>query len=66
MRQRLADSIDAMAHAVDQKTYPSIALTENLVGATILESPRYGEYSHNTIARFEELPSFTTMLRHEV
>jgi multidrug resistance protein MdtO len=66
MRQRLADSIDAMAQAVAQKTDLSIAPGENLVGSAILESPRYGEYSHNTIARFEELHSFTTMLRHEV
>jgi multidrug resistance protein MdtO len=66
MRQRLADSIDAMAHAIVQKTDISITHVENLIGSAILESPRYGEYSHNTVARFEELQSFTSMLRHEV
>jgi multidrug resistance protein MdtO len=66
MRRRLADSIDAMAQAVAQQTDISTAPGENLVGSAILENPRFGEYSHNTIARFEELQSFTTMLRHEV
>ncbi len=66
MRQRLADSIDAMAQAIVQKTDISITHVENLVESAILESPRYGEYSHNTVARFEELQSFTSMLRYEV
>jgi multidrug resistance protein MdtO len=66
MRQRLADNIDAMAQAIIQKTDISITDIENLVGSGILESARYGEYSHNTVARFEELQSFTSMLRYEV
>ncbi len=31
--------------------------------ASLLESPRYGEYVRNTIARYEELHDFTTMLK---
>jgi hypothetical protein len=41
MRQRLADSIDAMAQVVAKKTDFSIAPEENLVGSALLDSPRY-------------------------
>jgi multidrug resistance protein MdtO len=66
MRQKLAENIDAMAAAVVQKNDLPTIPAEDFAGLDILESPRYGEYSSNTIARFEELQAFTSMLRNEV
>jgi multidrug resistance protein MdtO len=62
MRRKIADHLKAMADAVEQgKTFP-IAEADSLVSAPLLDSPRYGEYAHNTVARYEELESFTSML----
>jgi multidrug resistance protein MdtO len=66
MRHSLADRIDAMADAVVKKTEFLMTPAESFVDSAMLESARYGEYSHNTIARFQELQSFTSMLRNEV
>lgn len=66
MRHRLADRIEAMADAVVKKTEFLMTPAESFVDSAMLESARYGEYSHNTIARFQELQSFTSMLRNEV
>jgi multidrug resistance protein MdtO len=66
MRQKLAESIDAMAEAVVQKTNFLVTSAEDLAGSDVLQSQRYGEYSNNAIARFEELQAFTSMLRNEV
>jgi multidrug resistance protein MdtO len=65
MRQKLAENIDAMAEAVIQKTDFPMPPAEDFARLDILQSPRYGEYSNNAIARFEELQAFTSMLKNE-
>jgi multidrug resistance protein MdtO len=66
MRESLADRIDAMAKAIVQKTILPPPSEEVLINQTTFNSPRFGEYSHNSIARFEELKAYTAMLSHEV
>jgi multidrug resistance protein MdtO len=66
LRHQIATQLDAMAVAVVQKdALPEIPST-GLAEASLLESPRYGEYVRNTIARYEELHDFTTMLKAQV
>ncbi|WP_353069293.1 FUSC family protein [Tunturibacter empetritectus] len=66
MRRRLAESIDELAEGVVKKTLPVTAPATALIPPAMLNDPRYGEYSRNTIARFEELQAFARMLSHEV
>ncbi len=66
MRQKLAENIDVMAEAVIQKTDFPMTPAEDFAGLEILQSPRYGEYSNNAVARFEELQAFTSMLKNGV
>ncbi|WP_406704613.1 FUSC family protein [Tunturibacter empetritectus] len=66
MRRRLAESIDELAVGVVKKTVPVMVPATTLLPPAMLNDPRYGEYSHNTIARFEELQAFALRLSHEV
>jgi multidrug resistance protein MdtO len=66
MRRKLADYMDALAEGVVKKTVPVTVSATSLVAPAMLNDPRYGEYSSNTIARFEELQAFARMLSHEV
>jgi len=65
MRRRLTESIDKLAEDVVKKTAPGLVPATILVAPAMLENPRYGEYSRNAIARFEELQAFALMLNHE-
>lgn len=66
MRRRLAEHLDELAVGVVKKTVPVMAPATTLLPPAILNDPRYEEYSHNTIARFEELQAFALRLSHEV
>jgi multidrug resistance protein MdtO len=66
MRRRLAEYIDGLAEGVVKKTVPATVPAAALVAPAMLNDPRYGEYSHNTVARFEELQAFALMLSREV
>ncbi|WP_433963827.1 FUSC family protein [Tunturiibacter gelidiferens] len=65
MRRKLAEYIDELAVGVAKKTAPTMVPTTALLPPAILNDPRYGEYSRNTIARFEELQAFALRLSHE-
>ncbi len=62
MRLSLADRLDIMAQAVTGKTGFEKTDTLKVVDAEVLASPRYGEYAHNTTARFEELQTLVADL----
>ena len=66
MRRRLAEHLDELAVGVVKKTVPVMVPSTALLPPAILNDPRYEEYSHNTIARFEELQAFALKLSHEV
>jgi len=55
MRRRIAAHLDEVAQSVVDKTTVRVAPADLLVDAALLESPRYGEYARNSIARYEEL-----------
>jgi multidrug resistance protein MdtO len=66
MRRRLAKYIDGFAEGIVKKTVPVTVPTNTLLASAMLSDPRYGEYSRNTIARFEELHAYALTLSHEV
>jgi multidrug resistance protein MdtO len=66
MRRRLAEYIDGFAEGVVKKTVPVTVPANALLAPAMLNDPRYGEYSRNTIARFEELHAYAQTLSHEV
>src|SRR6201996_755970 len=66
MRRKLAEYIDGMATGVVKKTAPATVTADDFLTPAMLNDPRYGEYSRNTIARFEELHSYALMLSREV
>jgi multidrug resistance protein MdtO len=65
MRRRLAEYIDGLAEGVVKKTVPVTVPANALLAPAMLNDPRYGEYSRNTIARFEELHAYALTLSHE-
>ncbi|WP_353066877.1 FUSC family protein [Tunturibacter psychrotolerans] len=66
MRRRLAEYIDGMADGVIKRTAPAAVPANAFLTPAMLNDPRYGEYSRNTIARLEELHSYALMLSREV
>jgi multidrug resistance protein MdtO len=65
MRRKLAEYVDGLAEGVVKKTVCLTVPATDLLPQTVLNSPRYGEYSRNTIARFEELQAYAVTLSHE-
>jgi multidrug resistance protein MdtO len=66
MRRTLADGMDAMAISVTQKApFPEIDPAASLDPA-LFTDPRYGEYTRNSVARFNELQTILADLRPEV
>jgi multidrug resistance protein MdtO len=55
MRRKIAEQLDAIANAVVQKTDFPVAHVASLLPHAMLMNPRYGEYTHNIVARYEEL-----------
>jgi multidrug resistance protein MdtO len=66
LRRKLAEHLNAMADAVVQKTTFSSEYPATLISPDLLESPRYGEYARNTVARYEELQAFTSALNLQI
>jgi multidrug resistance protein MdtO len=62
LRRKLAEHLNAMADAVVQKTTFPAEYSATLISPELLESPRYGEYARNTVARYEELQAYTAAL----
>ncbi len=63
MRLGMADGLEAMASSVVQKTrFPEIEPVK-MLDASLLASPRYGEYARNSIDRFRDLQSIVTDLQ---
>jgi len=65
LRSILADGMDTLAQAVIHKTDFAAIHPEALIDSSLLTHPRYGEYSQNAIARFDELQNFVTQLLTE-
>jgi multidrug resistance protein MdtO len=55
MRRKIAAQLDEVAQSVVTKATLQVAPADSLVNAALLESPRYGEYARNSVARYEEL-----------
>jgi multidrug resistance protein MdtO len=66
MRRALAEHLEAMAVAVVQKTSFQEETSSALGGVAMVGNSRYGEYVRNTVARYEELQSFTSKLSLQV
>jgi multidrug resistance protein MdtO len=62
LRRKLAEHLEAMANAVEQKTTFPPEYADTLASNDLLEDPKFGEYVRNTVARYEELQAFTTAL----
>jgi multidrug resistance protein MdtO len=66
LRRKLAEHLDAMAEAVVKKTAFPSEYAATLTTPDLLEDPHYGEYARNTVARYEELQTFTSELSLQV
>jgi multidrug resistance protein MdtO len=66
MLQKLGDHMDAMADAVAEKKFPENVPAASFVNASLLANPRYGEYTRNTVARYDELQATVCSLGVEV
>lgn len=66
MHRNLAQRMDALADSVEQKSHLPGSQGDLQVNPVLLQNPRYGEYTRNIIARYEELRSFTASLRFQV
>lgn len=66
LRRKLAEHLDVMADAVVQKTTFPAEYSATLISPELLESPHYGEYARNTVARYEELQAFTSALSLQI
>jgi multidrug resistance protein MdtO len=66
MRQRLARYMDAMAEAVAGKQPLTTVPATAFVDETLLESPRYGEFIRNIVARYDELQATVRSLGVDV
>jgi multidrug resistance protein MdtO len=62
MRRRLADQMNVMAEAIARKTdFPSES-SAMLASPSLLNSQHNGEYTRNTIARYEDLQNLASAL----
>jgi multidrug resistance protein MdtO len=66
MRYNMADSLEAMAGSVVQKTRFAADDLAGTLDSSLFESPQYGEYAQNSIDRFRELQSLITDLQARV
>jgi multidrug resistance protein MdtO len=65
MRRRLADHLNIMAEAIERKTgFPS-EYSAGLATPSLLNSEHSGEYTGNTIARYEDLQNLASTLSRE-
>ena len=66
MRRRLADHLNRLAEAVEQKISLPAEQLEAFVSQHLLESGHFGEYARNTIARYEDLQALAITLARGV
>jgi multidrug resistance protein MdtO len=66
MRRKMAENLDAMAASVAERQAFQAASTDGLVDPGMLESPRYGEYARNSLARYEDLQDLILALNVQV
>jgi len=59
MRRKLAVDMNTLADAAVKQSLVTINPSSAFIDAPFLTDPRYGEYARNTLARFEELETFT-------
>jgi multidrug resistance protein MdtO len=65
MRRRLADHLNIMAEAIARKTgFPSQS-SASLASPSLLNNEHNGEYTRNTIARYEDLQNLASALSRE-
>jgi multidrug resistance protein MdtO len=65
MRRKLADNMNLMAEAIARKTgFPSES-SASLASPSLLNSEHNGEYTRNTIARYEDLQNLASALSRE-
>jgi multidrug resistance protein MdtO len=65
MRRKLADHLNIMAEAIARKTgFPS-GYSAGLATPSLLNSEHNGEYTRNTIARYEDLQNLASTLSRE-
>jgi multidrug resistance protein MdtO len=65
MRRKLANHMNVMAEAIARKTgFPSES-SASLTSPSLLNSERNGEYTRNTIARYEDLQNLASALSQE-
>jgi multidrug resistance protein MdtO len=62
MRRRLADRLNRLAEAVEQKLSLPAEHLETFVSQQLRESGHFGEYARNTIARYEDLQALAITL----
>jgi multidrug resistance protein MdtO len=66
MRRKLAENMDELADAVVQRKLISPTDAGVSVDPALAANPRYGEYAHNSIDRYEELRAIVSGLSVEV
>ena len=65
MRRKLADHLNSMADSVDRREAFSLHDAAGLVNPSLLNSEHYGEYTRNTIARYEDLQNMAATISRE-
>jgi multidrug resistance protein MdtO len=65
LRSRLAGQMTIMAEAVEQKTAFPVEHLGSFLSPQLRESDHFGEYTRNTIARYEDLQALASMLGSE-
>jgi multidrug resistance protein MdtO len=66
MRKAMADTLDAVANAVIQKSAFSAAPVILPTRSTLIGDKRFEEYTQNTVKLFEGIETMTSWLSHEV
>jgi multidrug resistance protein MdtO len=62
MRHKLAETMDAMADAVEQKKAFAAPDHSQFIAPTLFANPRYKEYAQNALARFGELQDYVQQI----
>jgi multidrug resistance protein MdtO len=65
MRRKLADHMNVMAEAIGRKTGFPPESSAGLASPSLLNSEHNGEYTRNTIARYEDLQNLASALSRE-
>jgi multidrug resistance protein MdtO len=66
MRRKLAVHMDLLADSAVRKTEIPPLTAAELVDPVLLRNPHYGEYTRNSVARYEELQKLVTRLSTQV